>query len=150
VLVGEGHAPVVAVLLASAKPDESIAAPKGHGPPDPAAFPLQTEGFLGATMGAKMAIGGPLWPAPPPRLALPRWWARAMPRCPLLLPLLLLKASCCAKCPDRVNLDDTADFKVVVSLEGLDRSHDPRRHLPARTNVPIEVRPIGLRVDQRP
>jgi hypothetical protein len=57
---GEGHAPVVAVLLPSAKKaDKSIAAPKGHGPPDPAAFPLQTGGFLGTTMGAKMATADP-------------------------------------------------------------------------------------------
>jgi hypothetical protein len=42
-MVGEGHAPVVAVLLEGRgkKADESITAPKGHGSPDPAAFPLQ-------------------------------------------------------------------------------------------------------------
>jgi hypothetical protein len=103
VLVGEGHAPVVAVLLASAKPDESIAAPKGHGPPDPPAFLLQIGCFLGTTMGAMMAIADPSGPhrsaASPPwvggeghaplwqylsRLQNPwqadaGWWAKAMP-----------------------------------------------------------------------
>jgi hypothetical protein len=40
VSVGEGHAPVVAVPVpAVKKADESIAAPKGRGPPDHAAFP---------------------------------------------------------------------------------------------------------------
>jgi hypothetical protein len=44
-VVGEGHAPVVAVLLGSSEPEkalESIAAPKGRGPLTPSAFPLQT------------------------------------------------------------------------------------------------------------
>jgi hypothetical protein len=49
VLVGEGHAPVVAVLVPDVKKkmeaDESIAAPKGHGPPDPAAFPPANRPF---------------------------------------------------------------------------------------------------------
>jgi hypothetical protein len=58
----EGHAPVVAVLLASAKRQkagESIAAPKGHGPRLPAAFPLQIGTFLGNHAGATMAIVDP-------------------------------------------------------------------------------------------
>jgi hypothetical protein len=55
--------------------DESIAAPKGHGPPDPAAFPLQTGGFLGTTMGAMTAV------VDPQASRRREWWAKAMPRC---------------------------------------------------------------------
>jgi hypothetical protein len=40
VLVGEGHAPVVAVLLVSAKADEPISAPKGAPFPHPPMFGL--------------------------------------------------------------------------------------------------------------
>src|SRR6266516_2919849 len=40
--------PVAAVLVPAVKmPDEFIADPKGRGPPDPAAFPLQTGRFRG-------------------------------------------------------------------------------------------------------
>jgi hypothetical protein len=39
--------------------DESIAAPKGHGPPDSAIFSLQIGMFLGTTTGTTMAIAGP-------------------------------------------------------------------------------------------
>jgi hypothetical protein len=57
VLSGEGYAPVGPVLLAfTRKADESIAAPKGHGPPDSAAVPLRIDTFLGATTGTTMAI----------------------------------------------------------------------------------------------
>jgi len=74
---GEGHAPVVTVLLASAKKgkkaDESIAAPKGHGPLHPAAFPVQNNRFQGA---AGRVHRSPSWtPSQPLRC----WWARAMP-----------------------------------------------------------------------
>jgi hypothetical protein len=58
-MVGEGHAPVVAVLLAVCQADESIPAPKGHGPQDPAAFPLQTNRFQGTAKGAMIAIVDP-------------------------------------------------------------------------------------------
>src|SRR6266536_3112582 len=37
-LCAKSHPPVVAVLLASQEADESITAPKGHGPPNSAAF----------------------------------------------------------------------------------------------------------------
>jgi hypothetical protein len=48
------------------KADESIAAPKEHGPPDSAAFHLQIGIFVGTTTGTTMAIADP-WPrlAPP-------------------------------------------------------------------------------------
>ena len=59
-LVGESHAPVVTVLLAFAKADESIAAPKGHGPPDPAACPLQIANFQDPPEGAIIAFLDPL------------------------------------------------------------------------------------------
>jgi hypothetical protein len=60
------------------KADESIAAPKGHGPPDPAAFPLQTGVFLGATMGAMMAVADPSGRHPSAARP-PCWFAKAMP-----------------------------------------------------------------------
>jgi hypothetical protein len=43
----EGHAPVVAVLVPHAKADESISAPKGHGPPDPCGFSPANKPFSG-------------------------------------------------------------------------------------------------------
>jgi hypothetical protein len=58
--MGEGHAPVVAVLVASAKADESIAAPKGHGPLDPAGFFLQTGCFQGTAGRGHDRLLGPL------------------------------------------------------------------------------------------
>ena len=42
------------------KPGESIAAPKGHGPPDPVAFPLQTSRFQGTTGRGHDRHRGPL------------------------------------------------------------------------------------------
>jgi hypothetical protein len=61
VLVGEGHAPAAAVLEADEgrKQDESITAPKGHGPPDPAAFPLQSCHFWGPLEGTIIALLDP-------------------------------------------------------------------------------------------
>ncbi len=62
-MVDEGHAPVVAVLLASVKKaDESIAAPRRARTPDPAAsaFPLQTGRSQGPPEGATIAILDPL------------------------------------------------------------------------------------------
>jgi hypothetical protein len=41
------------------KADESIAAPKGRGSPDPRPFSLQTGRFLATTMGAMMGIADP-------------------------------------------------------------------------------------------
>jgi hypothetical protein len=65
VMVGEGHTPVVAVLLASAdEADESIPAPKGSESRTPRPFPLQTGRFLGGHDGGHDADRGPLWPAP--------------------------------------------------------------------------------------
>jgi hypothetical protein len=50
----------VAVLLASVKKaDESIAAPKGHGPRTPAGFSLQTSRFKGPPEGAMIATMDP-------------------------------------------------------------------------------------------
>jgi hypothetical protein len=64
VMVGEGHAPVLAVLLAAAKRQTSpFRTPKGvnHGPPafSPAKGPLS-----GDTKGGQDADRGPLCPAP--------------------------------------------------------------------------------------
>jgi hypothetical protein len=39
--------------------DEAIPAPKGYGPPDPAAFPLQTSRFKGPPEGDMIAIVDP-------------------------------------------------------------------------------------------
>jgi hypothetical protein len=65
VLVSEGHAPVVAVLLASAKEaDESIAAPKGRGPRIPAAFSLQNGLFWGPRAGIIIGFSDPSQPLP--------------------------------------------------------------------------------------
>jgi hypothetical protein len=58
-MVGEGDAPVVAVLLTSAKADEPIAAPKGRGPRTLAALPLQTSHFKGPPEGATIAFLDP-------------------------------------------------------------------------------------------
>ena len=65
---GEGHAPVVAVLPARVKPDESIAAPQGHGP-RARSISLQIGTFLGTTTGTTMPIAGPSGLAPPPEAA---------------------------------------------------------------------------------
>jgi hypothetical protein len=40
--------------------DESIAASKGHGPPDSAVFALPIGMFLATTTGTTMALAGPL------------------------------------------------------------------------------------------
>jgi hypothetical protein len=45
VVVGEGHAPVVAVLLRLLKPLELMSAPKGVGPRHPRTFRLQSGTF---------------------------------------------------------------------------------------------------------
>jgi hypothetical protein len=52
---------------------ESIAAPKGHGPRTPAAFPLQTGHFKGPPEGAMIAV------VDPPASRRREWWAKAMP-----------------------------------------------------------------------
>jgi hypothetical protein len=62
VVWGEGHAPVVAVLLAAAKnpwTDESIAAPKGHGPPAAVHFPCIAAVSWGPPRGAMIAFVDP-------------------------------------------------------------------------------------------
>ena len=56
VVVSEAYAPVVAVLLASAKANEPIAALKERGSPDHTAFPLQIGRFLGTTTWTIVAI----------------------------------------------------------------------------------------------
>jgi hypothetical protein len=60
---GEGHAPVVAVLLASAKKkkaDESIAAPKGRADPEPhGLFSCKSAGFRDPPEGTMIAIVDP-------------------------------------------------------------------------------------------
>ncbi len=76
VMVGEGHAPVVAVLVTSAKKgkaEESITAPKGHAPRPLQPFPCTTaiSGLAGRGHDRR------LWPL----RADAWWWARAMPRC---------------------------------------------------------------------
>jgi hypothetical protein len=58
-MVGEGHAPLWQYFSRLAKADESIPAPKGRGPPEPAAFPLQIGTFLGTTTGTTMPIADP-------------------------------------------------------------------------------------------
>jgi hypothetical protein len=58
VLVGEGLAPVVAVLVASAKADESIAAPKGVDPRTRAAFSLYNSPFRGPREGGHHRVLG--------------------------------------------------------------------------------------------
>jgi hypothetical protein len=71
--VGEGHAPVGAVLLDSTtEAVESIAAPKGHGPRTPRAFSLQTTVCRGPPEGTMITFLDP-----EPAAAI--WWARAMP-----------------------------------------------------------------------
>jgi hypothetical protein len=47
------------VLETPLQADESMAAPKGHGPPDPSAFTLQTVIFRGPQEGAMIAIVDP-------------------------------------------------------------------------------------------
>jgi hypothetical protein len=63
VMVGAGHAPVVAVLLGSAKEKKRQTSPflppKGTDPPDPTDFPLQTSCFQGTAEGAMIAIVDP-------------------------------------------------------------------------------------------
>jgi hypothetical protein len=80
---GVGHAPVVAVLLASAKAGRRVhRCPQRGRNPDPRHFCLQNAHFLGATEGGSHADGGPLRAAPSaPRSSWPgaRWWARVMP-----------------------------------------------------------------------
>lgn len=59
-LVGEGHSPVVAVLLREVKyADDPIVAPKGadHGPKP--LFPCKMTAFEGSTMGAMMPFADP-------------------------------------------------------------------------------------------
>jgi hypothetical protein len=77
--VGEGHAPLVAVLLASAKADESIPDTKGRESWTPKHFPLQIGIFLGTATGGHDGDRGSLWSAPSSPLASPCWWAKAMP-----------------------------------------------------------------------
>jgi hypothetical protein len=55
-MVGEGHAPVGAVLLAQAEADESIPDTKGRESWTPQAFSLQIGSFLGTATVAMMAI----------------------------------------------------------------------------------------------
>jgi hypothetical protein len=61
--LGEGHAPVDAVLVPGAKPDESIPDPKGANRGPPPGFHLQTGISEGSREGLMIAILDPLWPA---------------------------------------------------------------------------------------
>jgi hypothetical protein len=65
-VVGDGHAPLWQCCSGrqTKKADESIPAPKGHGPPDPAACPLQIANFQGPPEGAIIAFLDPFWRAP--------------------------------------------------------------------------------------
>jgi hypothetical protein len=59
-MVGEGHAPVVAVPLATeGKPLAPMAVPKGHGPRHRRLFILQTGGFWGCRSGGHDGDHGP-------------------------------------------------------------------------------------------
>jgi hypothetical protein len=73
-MLGEGACPDVgSTSLAVKKAVESIAAPKGRGPPGSAAFPLQTGIFKGPPEGAMIAV------VDPQASRRREWWARAMP-----------------------------------------------------------------------
>ena len=64
VMRGEGHAPVVAVLVASAKADEPIAAPKGRAPRPPRpVFPVNRQ-LSGVREGGHDGVRGPILPDP--------------------------------------------------------------------------------------
>ena len=65
-IVGEGHAPVVAVLVPAVKkkPNESIPDPKGRESRTPKPFHLQNSRFRGPPEGGHDADRGPLCPAP--------------------------------------------------------------------------------------
>jgi hypothetical protein len=80
-LVGEGHALVVAVLLASAsdarQPLEPICAPKGIGPAHPGYFPCKTATSEGAQSGAMGRSRPPA--AAAGHACAPNWRGRVMP-----------------------------------------------------------------------
>jgi len=62
-LVGEGHAPVVAVLLAGTQSQTSpLRPPKGTDPGPCELFPLQNRHFQGPPEGAMIAIVDPMQP----------------------------------------------------------------------------------------
>jgi hypothetical protein len=73
VMVGEGHAPVVAVLDSRAQADESIAAPKGFESWPPGLFPANRPFLRDMRRGHHRHLGP--WQADAGR------WAKAMPRC---------------------------------------------------------------------
>jgi hypothetical protein len=66
VLLGEGRAPVVPVLVPAVKKkaDESIPDTKGRESWTPKHFSLQIGSFLGTATGGHDGDRGPLWPAP--------------------------------------------------------------------------------------
>jgi hypothetical protein len=57
--VAKHHAPLWQYFAPAPEPEESIAAPKGHGPPDSSAFSLQTRHFCGGREGAMIRFMDP-------------------------------------------------------------------------------------------